>query len=65
MVIMSVEQLAERIRKCNLSQLSRETGLHQNSLRNIRDGAIKSTPKLGTILTLTFYFHKAEAQQNV
>lgn len=54
MVILDLEDLVRMLKNRNIAEVSRATGLHYNTIRNIKIGA-NTDPTIDTVVRLTEY----------
>ena len=61
---MTLEEISEKLSDRNLTIISERTGIHYNTLRNIKNGENKN-PGYLMVVNLSNYFTKKEDENNV
>lgn len=62
--MMTLEEITDRLSDMNLTAVSKATGIHYNTIRNIKNGENKN-PSYLVVADLSNYFTKKEANNNV
>jgi len=60
-MIKTLHEIRDGLRRQNASAIARDTGIHRNTLRMIRDGK-HANPSYATLAKLSEWLDRAEAQ---